>query len=73
MQYPNWWLMAVMPRTPSLQPSCHPAYLFLLLHSARQWHIDGEVLTVHLSKGIGWLRLMGATHDMFMTKSEWTQ
>jgi hypothetical protein len=25
------------------------------------------------SKTVGWLGLMGATHDMFMTKSEWTQ
>jgi hypothetical protein len=60
----------------------------LLLHSVQQWHVDGEVffflqhscfvnkLLIFESKtvlGLAWLRLMGATYDVFMMKSEQTQ
>jgi hypothetical protein len=76
--------MAATPRTPSLQPSCHPAYPFLLLHSARQRHVDGEVffllqyscfvseLLIFESETVGLAEVNGS-HDVFMTKSELTR
>jgi hypothetical protein len=54
-----------MPRNLSLQPSCHPAYLFLLLHSVQQRYVDGEVLTAHLSKEVAFL----LQHSRFVSET----